>query len=88
MTKTIDARGLSCPAPVLMAKEAVEKDHLDAVNVLVDNEAARVNVSRFLGSQRFSVDEVLEGNDFKISARRNHQYARHRHGHAVGGQGR
>ncbi len=70
MTKTIDARGLSCPAPVLMAKEAVEKDHLDAVNVLVDNEAARVNVSRFLGSQRFSVDEVLEGNDFKISARR------------------
>ncbi|HHE75299.1 MAG: hypothetical protein DRH90_00465 [Deltaproteobacteria bacterium] len=28
MTKTIDARGLFCPAPVLMAKEAVEKDHL------------------------------------------------------------
>ena len=37
MTKTIDARGLSCPAPVLMAKEAVEKDHLDVMEVLVNN---------------------------------------------------
>jgi len=70
MTKTIDARGLSCPAPVLMAKEAVEKDHLAVVEVLVDNEAARENVSRFLGSQQFSVSAVPEGNDFKISARR------------------
>ncbi len=70
MTKTIDARGLSCPAPVLMAKEAVEKEHLAVVEVLVDNEAARENVSRFLGSQQFSVSAVPEGNDFKISARR------------------
>lgn len=70
MTKTIDARGLSCPGPVLMAKEAVEKNRLDVVEVLVDNEAARDNVSRFLGSQQFSVGAVREGNDFKISARR------------------
>ncbi len=70
MTKTIDARSLSCPAPVLMTKEAVEKDRLDVVEVLVDNEAARENVSRFLGSQQFSVTAVQEGNDFKISARR------------------
>ena len=70
MTKAIDARGLSCPAPVLMAKEAVEKDRLDVVEVLVDNEAARENVSRFLGSQQFSVSSVPEGNDYKISARR------------------
>ncbi len=70
MTQTIDARGLTCPAPVLMVKEAVEKDHLDAVEVLLDNEAARENVSRYLGYQRFSVSTMPEGNDFKISARR------------------
>jgi selenium metabolism protein YedF len=70
MTKMIDARGLSCPAPVLMVKEAVEKDHLDVVEVLVDNEAARENVSRFLGAQQFSVSAVQEGNNFIISARR------------------
>ena len=70
MSKTIDARGLSCPAPVLMAKEAVEKEHLEGVEVLVDNESARENVSRFLGAQHFSVSVVPEGKDFKISARR------------------
>jgi len=70
MTEAIDARGLSCPAPVLMAKEATEKDRLDVVEVLVDNEAARENVTRFLGSQQFSVSSVPEGKDFKISARR------------------
>ena len=70
MTKTLDARGLSCPAPVLMAKEAVEKDRVKVVEILVDNEAARENVSRFLGSQQFSVSTVPDGNDYKISARR------------------
>ena len=70
MTKTLDARGLACPAPVLITKEAIEKGHLDVVDVLVDNEAARENVSRFLGSQQFSVTAVQEGTDFRIRARR------------------
>ena len=70
MTETLDARGLSCPAPVLMAKKAVEKDTLDALEVLVDNEAAKQNVSRFLSSQKYSVSTMPEGTDFKISARR------------------
>lgn len=66
----LDARGLACPAPVLMTKEAVEKDNLNVVEVIVDNEAASENVSRFLGSQHFSVTTAQEGEDFKISARR------------------
>ena len=70
MTKTLDARGLACPAPVLMTKDAVERDNLDTVAVLVDNEAAKENVSRFLGSQHFSVTAIKEGDDFKISAQR------------------
>jgi selenium metabolism protein YedF len=70
MIKKLDARGLSCPAPVLMAKEALEKEPVKMVEILVDNEAARENVSRFLGSQQFSVDAVAEGNNFIISARR------------------
>ena len=66
----IDARGMSCPAPVLMTKEVLEKDHPEGVEVLVDNEAARENVSRYLGSQQFSVSAVPQGTDFKIIARR------------------
>ena len=70
MHKTLDARGLACPAPVLMTKDAVEKDRLNTVEVIVDNEAARENVSRFLGSQQFSVNTAEEENDYKIFAQR------------------
>ena len=70
MHKTLDARGLACPAPVLMTKDAVEKDRLNTVEVIVDNEAAKENVSRFLGSQQFSVSTSEEENDYKIYAQR------------------
>jgi len=66
----LDARGLACPAPVLMTKGAVEKDNLNVVEVIVDNEAASENVSRFLGSQHFSVTTTQEGEDFKVSGQR------------------
>jgi len=70
MSKMLDARGLACPAPVLMTKGAVEKDNLNVVEVIVDNEAASENVSRFLGSQHFSVTTTQEGEDFKVSGQR------------------
>ena len=70
MAKTLDARGLACPTPVLLTKEAVEKNNLNVVEVIVDNEAAKENVSRFLGSQSFSVTATQEGEDYKIHAQR------------------
>ena len=70
MHKTLDARGLACPAPVLMTKDAVEKDKLDTLEVIIDNEAAKENVSRFLETQQFSVTTAEDGNDYKICAQR------------------
>ncbi len=70
MAKTLDVRGLACPAPVLMVKDAVERDHLDVLEVMVDSEAAKENVSRFLGSRHFSVTASQEGKDYKVCARR------------------
>jgi selenium metabolism protein YedF len=70
MTKTLDARGLACPAPVLMAKDAVEKENPEDIEVLVDNDAARENVSRFLESRNYTVNAAPEGGDFKVSAHR------------------
>ena len=49
MTKIIDARTLSCPQPVVLTKKALEE--VDEVVTIVDNEAARDNVSRLAGSQ-------------------------------------
>ena len=43
----IDARGLACPQPVVLAKKALEENPGAAVAVVVDSEAARENVLRF-----------------------------------------
>lgn len=50
--KTVDARGRSCPQPVLMAKKALEAE--DAISILVDNNTAKENVSRFARSQNYA----------------------------------
>jgi selenium metabolism protein YedF len=68
---TIDARGLACPQPVLETKKALE-DHLSArFTVIVDNDAARENVSRFARNQGCEV-EVEDGgaNQFQITIKR------------------
>ncbi len=44
MAKEIDARGLACPQPVILAKKALETDN--DVIVLVDNDIAVENVKR------------------------------------------
>ena len=61
MTKTVDARNLSCPQPVMLTKEALEE--ADEVITIVDNEAARDNVSRLGKSQgcEVSVESKKDG---------------------------
>lgn len=68
--KPIDCRGLACPAPVLATKKSIEDDGLDEVTVIVDNEAAKQNVSRFLGSQEYEISVVEEGGDFHVTGKR------------------
>ena len=64
--KEIDARGLACPAPVLLTKESIEKEQPNLLKVIVDNEAAKQNVSRFLESQQFEASVQQEGDDFHV----------------------
>jgi len=45
MSKTVDARGLSCPQPVMMALAAISETG-EAVVVEVDHETAAENVER------------------------------------------
>ena len=65
---TIDACGLTCPAPVLLVKDAVEKTGEQEIAVLVDNEASLENVTRFLVSRGYSVTDRQEGDLFRIEA--------------------
>ena len=66
MKNELDCRGLECPAPVLHVRNVLEKEASAAITVLVDNEAARQNVSRFLQNQNFQVSSEVQGVAFRV----------------------
>ena len=45
--KTVDARGLSCPQPIVETKKVLDKISGGRVEVLVDTVTSRENVLRF-----------------------------------------
>jgi selenium metabolism protein YedF len=55
---------------VLRCKEAVEKDGPAQLVVIVDNEAAKENVSRFLTMQGYAVQAEKSGADFVVTGLR------------------
>lgn len=67
MTKELNCRGQACPAPVLQVRDLLAQESLSALAVLVDNEAARENVSRFLAHQGFQVSVEKVGDDFRVT---------------------
>ncbi|SKC76060.1 sulfurtransferase TusA family protein [Maledivibacter halophilus] len=50
----IDVRGMSCPQPILMTKNAIKSSPKN-IEVLVDDNTARNNVSRFLQNQGYKL---------------------------------
>lgn len=60
---SVDARGLSCPQPVLETKKAIDKVSSGEIHILVDTMTSRMNVGRFAGSKGWTVeaDELPEG---------------------------
>lgn len=68
MAKIIDARGLTCPAPVLLVKDAVERAGQIEMTVLVDNDPSMENVSRFLRSKGYTVTSTQEGEVISLRA--------------------
>lgn len=63
----VDARGLSCPMPVVMVQKEVNKNSPAKLTVLVDNQCAVENVSRFAGSQGYKISVKADGDDFTLT---------------------
>ena len=62
MEKIIDCKGMACPLPVVNAKKAAEAMSLgDVLTVLVDNEIAVQNLSRFAEHKGFGVSAQKKG---------------------------
>lgn len=63
MAETVDARGLSCPQPVLMTLSKIKELGSGEIEVLVDNEVSRENVSRAASGQGWDIADIREEAD-------------------------
>ena len=62
----VDARGYSCPMPVVMVQKAVKEGAPEELEVMVDNRCSLENVTRFAQNQGYSVtSEQVEG-DYRL----------------------
>lgn len=68
MEKIVNALGLACPLPVVETKKALEAmKEAGTITVLVDNEIAVQNVSRFAGSRQLAAKSEKTGDkEFRI----------------------
>ena len=66
--KTIDCRGLSCPEPVVRTKRAIggEKE----LTVIVDNVAAKENVSRLANALSYKVTVMEVGGEYTLTIKK------------------
>lgn len=62
----IDAKGLACPKPVILAEEALAKISEGIVDILVDNEASVKNLTRFASKNAFYSEAAKEDNYWKV----------------------
>lgn len=60
MSKVVDARGLSCPQPVLMTLDAIKSGTDSELEVIVDNTASRENVVRAAESKGWNVSDIKD----------------------------
>ncbi|NLZ92499.1 MAG: preprotein translocase subunit TatB [Firmicutes bacterium] len=58
MSKIIDARGLSCPQPVILTLNELKNTTETQLEILVDTVTAKENVTRAVNSQGWQVDKV------------------------------
>ena len=61
---TVDARGLSCPEPVVRTKKAF--DAHQSFSVLVDNETSKENVIRFCDKMKAKTNVAEADGGWKI----------------------
>lgn len=62
----LDARGLSCPEPVIMIRGAMKTNESE-YQIIVDNKTAKENVSRYAKHQGYEVTVKEEGGEYTLT---------------------
>jgi len=66
MAHTVDARGLSCPQPVILARNAIKAGDFP-IEVLVETVTSRENVRRAAEKLGCTVQVEETGNEFTLT---------------------
>lgn len=66
MNDMIDARGLSCPQPVILLKQALES-RPDTCRILVDNRTSLENTTRYAESAGYRVAFKEEHGEYLLT---------------------
>jgi tRNA 2-thiouridine synthesizing protein A len=70
MSKIVDARGLSCPQPVLLALNEIKKINKGEFTILVDTDTSKENVSRAATTQGWQVEVNRVDEDYRLVLRK------------------
>ena len=65
----VDARGLSCPEPVILTRAAIRKGE-NEIEVLVDNNTSKENVTRCAEHAGYKVNVTEKGGEFSLSLKK------------------
>jgi len=66
---TIDARGLSCPEPVILISQAMKSGE-NAYEIMVDNRVSKENVTRYAEHRGYTVSVGEKGGEFTLTIRK------------------
>lgn len=69
MTTMVDARGLSCPQPVILTSRAIQTGEFP-IEVLVETVTSRENVRRVAEKAGLQVRVEEVGDEFKLTIRK------------------
>ena len=67
--KQLDARGLSCPEPVIMIRKAMMGKE-SAYEMVVDNPTSKENVTRYAEHQGYKVTVKEQGGEFTLTMKK------------------
>lgn len=65
----LDARGLSCPEPVIMIQKAMKTKETSYV-MMVDNHASKENVTRFAEKNGYTVTITENAGEYTLEMRK------------------
>lgn len=71
MSNIVDARGLSCPQPVIITLNKIKKVDKGDIVIVVDTDTAKENVSRAARGQGWEIADIQPEDDgYRVTIRK------------------